>query len=125
MIYIYAVLSCSVMSDSLQPHGTVVHQVPLSMGILQARILEWFTMLSSRGSSQLRAWTQVSHIAGRFFTVWATTEAHIYTICHIKVYICAQNNVNENLNKSFIFSSPKLGAVHISHNSKMDKYIAM
>ena len=36
--------------------------------ILQARILEWITMPSSRGSSQPRDQTQVSHIAGRFFT---------------------------------------------------------
>ena len=32
--------------------------------ILQARILEWVTFLFSRGSSQLRDWIQVSHIAG-------------------------------------------------------------
>ena len=30
---------------------TVSHQAPLSMGILQARILEWAALLSSRGSS--------------------------------------------------------------------------
>ena len=29
---------------------------------------------SSRGSSQLREWTQVSHIAGRFFTIQAVRE---------------------------------------------------
>ena len=33
---------------------TVALQVPLSMGILQARILEWVAMPSSRGSSPLR-----------------------------------------------------------------------
>ena len=48
---------------------TVAHQAPRSMGILQARILEWVAMLSSRGSSQPRDRTQVSHIAGRFFTI--------------------------------------------------------
>ena len=32
-------------------------------------------MPSSRGSSQSRDWTQVSHIPGGFFTVWATREA--------------------------------------------------
>ena len=37
---------------------TVAHQAPLSMGILQARILEWVAMPSSRGSSQPRDWTQ-------------------------------------------------------------------
>ena len=39
------------------------------------RILEWVAMPSSRGSSQPRDWTQVSHIAGGFFTDWATREA--------------------------------------------------
>ena len=42
-------------------------------GILQARILEWVAISFSRGSSQPKDWTQVSHIAG--FTLWATREA--------------------------------------------------
>ena len=43
-------------------------QTPLSMGILQARILEYAGIPFSRGSSQPRGGTQASHIAGRFFT---------------------------------------------------------
>ena len=39
---------------------TVGRQAPLSMGILQARILKWVAMSSSRASSQLRDQTQVS-----------------------------------------------------------------
>ena len=39
---------------------TVAHQAPLSMGILQARILEWVAMSSSQGSSQSRDQTCVS-----------------------------------------------------------------
>ena len=50
---------------------TVAHQAPLSMGISQARVLEWVAMPFTRGSSQLRDQTQVSHTAGRFFTIWA------------------------------------------------------
>ena len=46
-------------------------------GIILARILEWVAISSSRRSSWPRAWTQVSCIAGRFFTVWATREALI------------------------------------------------
>ena len=46
-------------------------------GILQARILEWVAFPFSRGSSQPRGQTQVSRIAGRFFTSWATREAQI------------------------------------------------
>ena len=42
--------------------------------ILQARILEWVVIPFSRGSSQPRDLTQVSHIAGGFFTSWATVE---------------------------------------------------
>ena len=48
---------------------TVACQAPLSMGILQARILEWIAMPSSRGSSQSRDQIQVFRIAGGFFTV--------------------------------------------------------
>ena len=50
---------------------TIAPQAPLSKGILQTKILEWVAMPSSRGSSQPRNWTQISHIAGGFFTVWA------------------------------------------------------
>ena len=42
--------------------------------ILQARLLEWVAFPFSRGSSQPRDQTQVSCIAGRFFTSWATRE---------------------------------------------------
>ena len=63
-----AVLSQSVMSDSATP-WTVAHQAPLSMGFFQARILEWVTIPFSKGSSQPKDRTWVSHIAGRFFTI--------------------------------------------------------
>ena len=43
-------------------------------GILQARILEWVAIPSSRWSSQLRDWTQVSYFTGRFFIIWAIRE---------------------------------------------------
>ena len=48
--------------------GSSVH------GILQARILEWLAIPFRRGSSQPRDRTQVSCIAGEFFTIWATRE---------------------------------------------------
>ena len=65
--------SCSVVSDSLQLHG--LH------GILQARILQWVAFSFSRGSSQSRDRTQVSHIAGRFFTAelpWKWSSINLY-----------------------------------------------
>ena len=50
------------------PPGSFFH------GIIQARIVEWVAIPFSRGSSQPRDWIQVSHIASRFFTSWATRE---------------------------------------------------
>ena len=50
------------------PPGFFVH------GILQAKILEWVAISFSRGSSRPRDRTQVSHIAGRCFNLWATRE---------------------------------------------------
>ena len=56
---------------------TVASQAPLSMEFSrQEWILEWIAIFFSRGSSRPRDQTQVSYIAGRFFTNWATSEAH-------------------------------------------------
>ena len=60
----------SVVSDSCDPMdyslpGSSVHR------IFQARILEWVAISFSRGSSWPRDQTQVSHIVGRCFTLWA------------------------------------------------------
>ena len=58
---IFNIVLIFVHTKSLQSCWTLVaHQAPLSMGILQARILEWVAMSSSRGSSQPRDWTRIS-----------------------------------------------------------------
>ena len=56
--------SCLALCDPMDynPSGSSVH------GILPARILEWVATSFSRGSSQPRDWTQVSYLAGGFFT---------------------------------------------------------
>ena len=57
---------------------TVTCQVPLSMGIPQARILEWVAMPYSKGSSWPRDQTHVSYIsciADGFFTASTNWEA--------------------------------------------------
>ena len=61
---------CLTLFDSMgySPPGSSVH------GILQARILEWIAIHFSRGSSWPRDRTQVSHTAGRFFTIWANLK---------------------------------------------------
>ena len=47
---------------------TVARQAPLSMGILQGRILKWVAMTASRGSSQPRDQTQVSRTGDSLLT---------------------------------------------------------
>ena len=49
-------------------------------GILQARILEWVAMPSSKGSSQPRDRTCISYIAGRFFTAEPPWNPPLYFV---------------------------------------------
>ena len=74
------------------PPGSSVH------GILRARILEWVAMPSARGSSQPRDRTQVSYIAGGFFTIWATREALVnLSISASKNIICGLEIVHKHV----------------------------
>ena len=75
--------SCSVVSDSLQPHGlslpgSSVHE------IFQAGVLEWAATSFSRGSSRPRDRTQVSGIVDRCFSVWATREGLVKVLINPK-----------------------------------------
>ena len=54
--------------------GTSVH------GILQVRILKWVAIPFSRESSWPRDQTEISRMAGRFFTIWATGEALVKSL---------------------------------------------
>ena len=100
------------------PPGCSVH------GILQARILEWFAIPFSRGSSLPLDWTLVSRIVGRFFTVWVT-GAHwwlIIDISEVKVLVAQScptlcNPTDCSLSGPFahgIFQARILEWVHIS-----------
>ena len=71
--------SCHLVAKScptLVTPRTAAHQAPLSMGIFQARILEWVAISYFRGSSQHRDWTCISCIGRRILYHWATWEAH-------------------------------------------------
>ena len=75
-----------VVSDSCDPMdcnppGSSVH------GISQTRILEWVAISFFRGSSQPRDLTQVSYVAGRFFTTEPTGKP---SVCFVF------NKMNEN-----------------------------
>ena len=70
-IHAESLQSCLTLGDSMdlsQPDSS-------AHGILQARTLERVAIFFSRESSRPRDQSQVSHTAGRFFTLWATREA--------------------------------------------------
>ena len=77
-----------VVSDSLWPHelylpGSSAHGIFQNTGVGSCSLLQ--------RSSQPRDWTQISHIAGGFITIWATMEAWFQTIlCYIYVCVHAQ-----------------------------------
>ena len=95
--------------------------------ILQARILEWVAMPSSRGSSQPRDPTQVSHIAGGFFTIWATREAQLIGEEARNKYLSVEWRMNIKMtNNSFCDGRIKLWAfVHCSKNMNMQCYFEL
>ena len=88
------------------PPGSSIH------GILQARILKWVAISFSRGSSWPRDRTQVSHIAGRHFNLWATREAQsmgFFYFVAIMVLIAMKVNVQDFV-WTYVFNS--LGYIH-------------
>ena len=71
--------SCPILCNPMDcsPPDSSVHEIS------QARVLKWIAFPFSRGSSPLRDETRISHIASRFFTVWATREAPYLKIKNI------------------------------------------
>ena len=110
--------SCSVVSYSLQPHGLYSPPGSSVHGIFQARILAWIAISFSRGSSWPRDQTQVSRIAGRCFTIWATREALIISFFFFSDYCdknfqnCWIKVVREGIFVLFLILEAMLSAFH-------------
>ena len=109
-----AYFSCESESEVTQSCPTLWDPMDCSLsrssvhGIFQARVLEWIAISFSRESSQLRNRTQVSHIAGRCFTIWATRVVSIYLlfslIIQIFLRLALSWHLGLNLNVSFLMS---------------------
>ena len=89
--YVKVTQSCPTLCDPMDSGspGSSVH------GILPARILDWVAISFSKGSSWLRDWTWVSHIVGRFFTIW--------TINYTSIFLKKERK----LDSLFVFLSPR------------------
>ena len=77
------------------PPGSSVH------GILQARILEWVAMPSSRGSSWPRDWTQVSCTTGEFFPL-----SHLGNPIYVNAMLCLVTQSCSTLCSPMDYSPP-------------------
>ena len=92
----------------------VTCQTPLSVGILQARILEWVAMPFSRGlpNSGIKPASLMSPaLAGRFFTTRATWEGHtkliwlinsVKTVSQFQLYT---SDIGHNIQTDHIFNN--------------------
>ena len=105
---------------------TVAYQAPLSMGFSRQEYWSELPLPSPGESSWPRDQTQVSHIAGRRFNLWATREAPIKSINEVKWSEVAQscltlcNTMDCSLPGSYIhgiFQARRLEWVALSFSS--------
>ena len=104
-------VSCSVVSNSLRPHGLQPSRLisPLNS---PGKNTEWVAIPFSRGAS--RPGTQVSCIAGGFFTIQATWEAQTTVpTCSCSPVLCAvagaaalPEELSQNLPLLFLLQRP-------------------
>ena len=110
-IYLYVCLvaqSCPILATP----ETVTCQAPLSMGLIQTRILEWVALSFSRVSSRPRNRTQVFCTAGQ--------GTQIYLFCIQCTLACCAV-----LSHSFISDSATPWAVHGILQARLLEWIAM
>ena len=88
--------SHSVMSDSLGTQGLY------SPWNFPGQDTEVGSLSLLQGSSQLRDQTQVSHIAGRFFTNWAIREAHNFREIYIILLTASSSQLRDQTQVSRI-----------------------
>ena len=94
-VFVFLYMRLCMHAKSLQSRPTLCNPMSCSppgssvKGILQARILEWVAVLSSRGSSQPKDWTWVSYVSccigSGFFTTSAAWEACFSLYIHKEI----------------------------------------
>ena len=96
---------CNIM-DCISPDSS-------ANGILQVRILEWVAIPFSRGSSQPRDRTRVSHIVSRFFTIW-TVDPYKLLIC-----VLISNQYSSTSDHGENYFNPATGVVGIMNKDSL------
>ena len=126
LVWLACVLSlqlCLNLCNSMDysPPGSSAH------GIIQAGILKWVAISFSRGSSWPRDRTQVSHIADKSFTDWASRQAPlIHGLCHKFSMIKPSPPITAPFSVlSALFWTGKICQRPEFHLGKLDRYIAL
>ena len=84
--------------------GTVAHQAPSVQGILQARILEWLTIPSSRGSSLAGDQTCISLSPNFTINMLKAARTYIYLPVYFSFFPLKGNEVTSHLEEIPLFS---------------------
>ena len=88
-------------SDAIQPSHSLLSPSPSAFNLSSIRV-ERVAIPFSRGSSQPRDWTQVSCIAGGFFTIWVTRKdqrVNRYAVKLICLYVSIWLNITNTTTK--------------------------
>ena len=115
---------CPTLCDPVDcsPPGFSVH------GILQARILEWVAIFSSRGSSWPWDWTRASCTAGRFFTTEPPGKLHFWIVLGISNFLgrlsSLWDQLPQNWRENKIFTRQYLTAWFPNLLSSLHLYIS-
>ena len=115
---------CPTLCDPVDcsPPGFSVH------GILQARILEWVAIFSSRGSSWPWDWTRASCTAGRFFTNEPPGKLHFWIVLGISNFLgrlsSLWDQLPQNWRENKIFTRQYLTAWFPNLLSSLHLYIS-
>ena len=107
-----------VMSDSLQHHGLKFARLLCSWNSpgRSARV----AILFSKGSSQPTNWTWISHIAGRFFTIWVARESQYSQRTQVQISLekrCMVQSPGDSYTRSFQLFSPSKFVTELTSSS--------
>ena len=86
VFFLACVLSCSVVSDSLRPHGLLAHQAPLSMGFSRQEYWSRLPFPSPGDLPDPGINPTSPALAGGLFTTRATWEAHLFVVYHLNIH---------------------------------------
>ena len=85
VLFLACMLSCSVVSDSLWPHGLLAHQAPLSMGFSRQEYWSGLPFPSPGDLPDPEINPTSPALAGGFFTR-GTWEAPLFVVYHLNIH---------------------------------------